>query len=65
MAKVVQAAAEVRKALVAAAAVLTAITAVNGVPAGAREWVGTALAVLATFGITHQVPNKEPVGGGA
>lgn len=58
MDKVLQIAAETRKALVVAAGVLTAVSAVNGVPAGAREWIGTALAVLGSYGITYVVPNK-------
>lgn len=58
MTKILAAAAKVRKALVAAAAVLVTLSAANGVPANWQQYVGTALAVLATFGVTYQVPNK-------
>jgi hypothetical protein len=61
MNKVLTFVAEARKALISAAAVLTAITAVNGVPANWQQYAGTALAVLAAGGITYQVPNKPAV----
>lgn len=49
---------EVRKALVAAAAVLTALVNANGVPSGVHDWAVTTLGVLAAFGITWRVTNK-------
>lgn len=49
----------VKKALVAAASVLVAIQAVDGVPANGKEVIRNVLAGLATFGITYRVTNVE------
>lgn len=50
--------AEVRKALVAAAAVATTIAATAGVPANVKVGAADVVAVLAAFGIAWRVPNK-------
>lgn len=56
-AKVLAWVAEVKKALAAAAAVAVVIGASNA-PDSAKGWAATALAVLASFGVTYQAKNK-------
>lgn len=57
-AKLVATVNEVRKALLAAAAVAATIVATDGVPADAKAWAVKVAAVLAAGGITYKVPNK-------
>ena len=55
--KVTATVAQIRKALLAAASVATAIVALDGVPEDLKAWAVKALAVLAAGGITWRVPN--------
>ena len=48
----------VRKALLAAAAVLATVEGFSGTPTTLRADAATALAVLAAFGIVYKVSNK-------
>ena len=51
----------VRKALIAAAAVLVTIQATSGVPSDAKAVAANLLAALAAFGVTYKVSNKPAV----
>lgn len=49
---------EVKKALLAAAGVGTAIVAVDGVPEGVKAWILKGLGILATYGVVWVAKNK-------
>ena len=52
---------QARKALVAAAAVLVTIGAVQGLPSNYVADIKDILSVLASFGVTYQVSNRVTV----
>lgn len=58
MTKALKIAAEIRKALLAAAAVASTLAVTVGVPHNVQTAAGEVAAVLAAGGITWRVPNK-------